>query len=93
MTPLLLDHSMIYSLSQLFHASSESSDVWRPGGKPYNHIIQDAQVLMSVHRGSRPIRDNYRWMEDQYWNLIQRCWAGNPLDRPDITAVVEALHM
>ncbi|KIM79383.1 hypothetical protein PILCRDRAFT_566676 [Piloderma croceum F 1598] len=88
--------SDIFSLGilflQLFHADSDSK-VWRLGGKPYNHILQDAKVLMSVHRGSRPIRANYRWMEDQYWNLIQQCWAGNPLDRPDIAAVVEALHM
>jgi hypothetical protein len=83
---------MIYLTSQLFHADSESK-VWRPGGKPYNHILRDAKVLISVHRGSRPIRENYRWMEDRYWNLIQWCWQGNPLNRPDIAAVVEALHM
>jgi serine/threonine protein kinase len=85
--------SDIYSLGilflQLFHGPDP--DVRR--GQPYNHIRGDASLLMRVHTGSRPIRANYNWIADQYWNLMQRCWASNPLDRPDIAAVVEALHM
>jgi hypothetical protein len=79
---------MIYLKSQLFHGPDSDGR-----GQPYNHIRRDASLPMSVHRGSRPIRANYRWMEDQYWNLIERCWEGNPHDRPEIAAVVEALHM
>jgi len=79
-------------LLQLFHATPDSN-IQR--GLPYNHVrstaVFDLGLMLRVRSGDRPQRKRYNHMEDQHWEIICRCWAGNPDDRPSITEVQEAL--
>jgi len=82
--------SDIYSLGilllQLFHGPDK--DTRR--GQPYNHIPSqegDYPLLVRICNGDRPRRARYNFIPDQYWTLMTRCWAGDPLERPDIAEV------
>ena len=46
-------------------------------------------IMMKVINGERPEIDET--VNDSYRNLIERCWAQNPLDRPSFDEIVEYL--
>jgi hypothetical protein len=73
---------------KLFHGPDENDQ----RGRPYNHIpyspaTDDYVLLLQIHRGERPLRDRYNFIEDHHWSIMQRCWAGDPMERPGITEV------
>jgi len=79
-------------LLQLFHGPDQN----RQRGLPYNHIsynkrAADFPLQKLIHKGERPIRKRYNWIHDVHWELIERCWAGNPFERPVIAEVLQTL--
>jgi hypothetical protein len=51
----------------------------------------DHELLARIHNGERPRREQYGYICDQHWSLMEWCWAGTPSERPDITEVRGAL--
>ena len=47
--------------------------------------------MQLVTSGQRPERLNTPSMDDDAWNLIQRCWEYNPSDRPTMEEIVQIL--
>ena len=47
------------------------------------------QIMERIYDGARPIRLDT--IPDHYWDLIQRCWQKNPLDRPSFNEIVDIL--
>lgn len=67
------------------------------GQIPFHNITQEMQVLRRVLQGIRPTRPLYnisrdRGLTDDFWNLIQTCWAQDPAERPTATEVVRQLR-
>jgi len=87
-TPALTTRSDIYSFG------SVTLEILS-GRMPYFYIKTDAQVVIEIHKGNRPRRPAQSFVTDAQWEFIQRCWAGNPEERPDCAEVVrsiKALH-
>ncbi|KAF8328316.1 hypothetical protein F5887DRAFT_151059 [Amanita rubescens] len=49
------------------------------------------QIIGAVTSGMRPDRLESPRMEDNVWNLIQKCWTSKPLERPTMGEVVKTL--
>ncbi|KAF8331209.1 kinase-like domain-containing protein, partial [Amanita rubescens] len=49
------------------------------------------QIIGAVTSGTRPDRLESPRMEDNLWNLIQKCWTSKPLERPTMREVVKTL--
>lgn len=63
------------------------------GRLPFIDIASDAEVIYQVIQGGRPKRpvvhdDPGVEIRDDLWDLIQRCWEHQPLDRPSINDVL-----
>ncbi|KAH8829981.1 kinase-like domain-containing protein [Flagelloscypha sp. PMI_526] len=51
--------------------------------------LNEASAMLAVIRGERPARPHLvKWMTNDLWNLIERCWAQNPNNRPSSNEVV-----
>ncbi|KAJ7743325.1 kinase-like protein [Mycena metata] len=61
------------------------------GRIPYHYLRQDAQVVIELHKGNKPRRPAVSFVTDAQWAFIQRCWASNPLQRPDAAEVMRAV--
>lgn len=50
-------------------------------------------TIIALARGERPLRDEVRRPDftDEIWDLVQRCWAQDPKDRPSMDDVYETL--
>ena len=55
---------------------------------------QDAKFVIpaKVIRGDRPQRPEGVWFMDDVWNVLERCWAPQPGDRPGIEEVLQCLE-
>ena len=79
-----------HRLSTVINLDITNADIDKQREQPYNHVttgIYDIPLINLIHKGERPRRERYNYIEDGYWMLMQRCWAGNPGDRPSIAAV------
>jgi len=84
--------SMGILLLQLFHGPDQNKQRGRPYNHvPYNEATGDYALLVRIHEGERPLRQRYNPIQDLYWILMQRCWAANLLERPDIAEVLQKL--
>ncbi|KIJ09700.1 hypothetical protein PAXINDRAFT_87099, partial [Paxillus involutus ATCC 200175] len=45
------------------------------GDVPYVNLQRDVQVLLALSKGVKPSRPQTPWMDDQFWDFIQRCWS------------------
>ncbi|KAJ7743314.1 kinase-like protein [Mycena metata] len=61
------------------------------GRIPYHYLRQDAQVVIELHKGNKPRRPAVSFVTDAQWAFIQRCWASDPLQRPDAAEVMRAV--
>ncbi|GLB44805.1 putative kinase-like protein [Lyophyllum shimeji] len=60
------------------------------GAVPFGSVT-DAQVFFAlVKKGERPERPQK--IEEGVWALVQRCWSGDPYERPDFVAVERMLR-
>ncbi|KAF8123364.1 kinase-like domain-containing protein, partial [Boletus edulis] len=60
------------------------------GKLPWAEIPHDAGVVVQLSRGKKPKRPSSRPIEDQHWELIERCWSSVG-DRPPAEDVVSSL--
>lgn len=64
------------------------------GRIPYHYVRTDVQVVIELHNGKKPRRPATSFVTNAQWDFIQRCWADNPQERPDVgqaLASVQAL--
>ncbi|KAF8962977.1 TKL/TKL-ccin protein kinase [Flammula alnicola] len=52
------------------------------GRMPYHYLRTDAQVVIQLHQGIKPRRPASTFVDDDQWDVIQRCWKESPEDRP-----------
>jgi len=87
--------SDIFSLGMLLLQLFHGPDPDKQRGLPYNHVRFvprfDTALVTRICKGERPQRSRYNYMEDQHWELITKCWAGEPGNRPSITEVHDSL--
>jgi len=90
--------SDIFSLGilflQLFHWQRNESRLGQKG-MPYNHVafkpFLDVRLMVRIQGGERSRRERYSYIEDRHWNLICKCWASHPDERPTIVEVQNTL--
>ncbi|KAK0213720.1 TKL/TKL-ccin protein kinase [Armillaria fumosa] len=64
------------------------------GRIPYHYVRTDVQVVIELHNGKKPRRPATSFVTNAQWDFIQRCWADDPQERPDVgqaLASVQAL--
>ena len=49
-------------------------------------------MIIVITTDERPPRPTHKELSGQLWELIQRCWQKNPLQRPTIREVVHILE-
>ena len=94
MSPELLDPKM-FGVEKF--KPTERSDCYALGTVIYEtisgvipfHEDTDVQVSLKVVRGERP--DRMGKFPEPLWEVMKRCWAYRPADRPDIEKVLECL--
>ncbi|OAX39441.1 kinase-like protein [Rhizopogon vinicolor AM-OR11-026] len=61
------------------------------GQQPYVDMRSDHQVIVLILRGRKPGRPSSPYIEDSFWNFIQKCWSdlGN---RPSAAEVLSFLQ-
>lgn len=66
------------------------------GDKPFASYPRDFEIITAVKRGQRPDRPNHtlihRALDDKLWDIIARCWAQDPEDRPTASQVLRELE-
>lgn len=63
---------------------------------PFYHLDNDHQVKEAVLRGDHPLRPkpeegNCDAIDDQMWDLLQKCWNKEPEGRPSCEVIREFL--
>ncbi|KAK6992510.1 kinase domain-containing protein [Favolaschia claudopus] len=61
------------------------------GKIPFYECSNEIKVMMNVMAGKRPSRPSGTEALDCLWELIQRCWNGDPTMRPSATEIVGQL--
>lgn len=61
------------------------------GKMPYHHCRNDAQVILEISRGVRHKRED-TGISLMYWQLMERCWADPPEDRPSCPNIINELE-
>jgi len=61
-------------------------------GKPPFAGKMETPVIFSVFQNERLSRPVHSEATDQVWDMIQRCWEGNPFQRMTAADVVELLE-
>ena len=60
------------------------------GEPPFAGIVEAA--VISVFRDKRPPRPDHPEVTDRVWNVIERCWTRDPLNRMTAAGVVDILE-
>ncbi|KAK0462909.1 TKL/TKL-ccin protein kinase [Desarmillaria tabescens] len=62
------------------------------GRIPYHYVRTDAQVIIELHNGKKPRRPAPSFVTNAQWDFIQRCWADDPQERPDVGQVLASIQ-
>ena len=64
--------------------------------EPFQHLKSDGQVINAICNGVKPTRPDPRQLiHDEMWNLLDSCWAFEPMARPtmkDISARLPGIY-
>jgi len=75
---------------------TKATDVWEfsmtvleilTGTIPFSHIKRDASVIKFVVTGGRPERGRSHHINNEIWNVLENCWAVDPIQRPSMTSL------
>ncbi|KAG6809336.1 hypothetical protein H0H92_000657, partial [Tricholoma furcatifolium] len=84
--------------SDVFAWSSVCYEIFT-GRLPFFETAKEVNVMQLIMQGetpSRPQDDNSAWQQNglnsRIWNLMKDCWSFDPLQRPDMTAVISRLN-
>ncbi|KZV91835.1 kinase-like protein [Exidia glandulosa HHB12029] len=63
------------------------------GVQPFGDTKQAGRVVINVHQGMRPRRENHPTplLTDDMWSLLERCWQHEPSMRATMVDVVNAI--
>jgi serine/threonine protein kinase len=56
--------------------------------RPFPQSFNDFKIVLEVSQGFRPQRPGDDVVDDSLWELIDRCWAQDPLARPRMSEVL-----
>lgn len=66
-------------------------------GSPPFHDTQEEDLVVLVRNGIPPERPqteiSRRWLSDEVWDLLTRCWSQDSMSRPDMSFVVATLRL
>lgn len=62
------------------------------GRVPFHDRQDVAAVITVITTNERPPRPAHQQLSDQLWEMIERCWQKDPLQRPAIREVVAFLE-
>ncbi|KAG7442683.1 uncharacterized protein BT62DRAFT_935709 [Guyanagaster necrorhizus] len=62
------------------------------GRIPYHYVRTDAQVVIELHNGKKPRRPAPSFVTNAQWDFIQRCWADDPQERPDVGQALASIQ-
>jgi len=62
------------------------------GQVPFAGLSPDAKVMMAILNGVRPARPENAWCQDYIWDLVEKCWAQDPLLRPQSNDICKVLR-
>ncbi|KIM74466.1 hypothetical protein PILCRDRAFT_32124, partial [Piloderma croceum F 1598] len=71
-----------------------ATDVWAfamtvvevfTGAIPFSHIKSDASVIMFILSGGRPKQERCPQINDEIWEMLEKCWDVVPQRRPSMT--------
>ena len=76
-------------------AHSQFSNQIMTGDVPFAHTRHEFNAMDMIVKGVRPARPDRRLihhgLDDRLWNLMSRCWAHDPSQRPTMVQVHEEL--
>lgn len=63
------------------------------GVRPLSMCPNDMAIILALDKGERPSRDEVSRPDftDEMWQLVQRCWAQDPTERPSMEEVYQSL--
>ena len=61
------------------------------GNVPFNNDTS-VETMVAIMSGERPPRPTHEALTNGLWGLMQRCWAGDPQERPQISEVLEVIN-
>ena len=61
------------------------------GKRPFQEIEKDIAVILALGQGKRPRRPKRIFDQSPkgapFWEILQKCWAQAPVDRPNVNQV------
>ena len=63
------------------------------GEQPFPGAV-DGVIIFNVVTGERPVRPpgSDKWVSDDVWNFVSRCWSPSWDGRPDVNFAINALN-
>jgi Protein tyrosine and serine/threonine kinase len=57
------------------------------GAIPFSHIKSDASVIMFILSGGRPKQERCPQINDEIWEMLEKCWDVVPKRRPSMATL------
>jgi len=57
------------------------------GAIPFSHIKNDASVIMFILSGGRPKQERCPQINDEIWEMLEKCWDVVPKRRPSMATL------
>jgi hypothetical protein len=54
---------------------------------PFSHLKRDASVINFIMSGGRPKRMRYPQINNEIWNMLEKCWDTDPIQRPSMASL------
>ena len=86
---------LAYEVGSSFHVVSRSYSIYLQifsGRVPFHDRQDVAAIITVITTNERPHRPTHKELSDRLWEMIERCWRKDPLQRPTIREAVEFLE-